>query len=214
MAMVVVVLPFEALSPSEPSRYMADGISQELIGDLTRFPGFRLYTLPIGFEDAAGPEPVELGRDLGVAYVVSGSVRADAEGIRVAAQLVDAVTGRVLWAENYGRALTPEALIRMQSELAGEIATVLGQPYGIVNRDLEVRQASPAVSDMQSYVCVLRAYGYRRSFSREEFGPVLGCLEEAVRRDPGYSDAWAMLGWLYLDAGRFLFTGDGNLQDQ
>jgi TolB-like protein/tetratricopeptide (TPR) repeat protein len=210
----VVVLPFEALSPSEQSRYLAEGISQELIGDLMRFPGFRLYTLPIGLENDAGLEPGQLGSNLGVTYVVSGSVRTDTEEIHVAAQMFDAVTGRVLWAETYDQSPAPQALIRMQSDLVGEIASVLGQPYGIVNHDLEARQTTPAVSDMQSYVCVLRAYWYRRSFSREGFDPVLGCLEQAVQRDPGYSDAWAMLGWLYLDAGRFLFTGDGNLQDQ
>ncbi|MCP5458333.1 MAG: tetratricopeptide repeat protein [Gammaproteobacteria bacterium] len=209
----VVVLPFEALGSTADSRYLADGIGQELINDLMQFPGFRVYTLPIDLEKDANPETVKPGSDLGVAYVVRGNVYADTATIRVAAQMFNAVTGRVLWTGSYDRPLTPEALIRVQSDLSGEIATILGQPYGVVNDDLKVRLA-PAVSNMQSYVCVLRAYGYRRSFARAEFDPVLQCLEEAVRRDPDYSDAWAMLGWLYLDAGRYGFSRGGNAQEE
>jgi TolB-like protein len=210
----VVVVPFEPLSSTEDSRYLAEGISQELISDLMRFPGFRLYTLPIGFEGGAHSEPVTLGHDLGVAYVASGSVRSESENVHVSAQLLDAATGQVLWTRTYERPLTPQALIGVQSDLAAEIATELGQPYGIVNTDLNLRSSTPAVANIQSYMCVLRAYSYRRGFSRDEFAPVLNCLEETVRRDPDYSDAWAMLGWLHLDAGRFEFAGHKNLQDE
>jgi TolB-like protein/Tfp pilus assembly protein PilF len=209
----VVVLPFEALSATDDSRYLASGISQELIANLMRFPGFRLYTLPASFEKDASAEPAKLGRDLGVAYVVSGSVNANAEEIRVATQTIEAKNGRVLWSETYDRPLIPKALIGVQKELASEIATVLGQPYGVVISDVVSQLTTPEVSSMQSYVCVLRAYGYRRSFLRKEFDPVLRCLEQAVRRDPDYSDAWAMLGWLHVDAGRIGYAGY-NTQDE
>jgi tetratricopeptide (TPR) repeat protein len=63
---------------------------------------------------------------------------------------------------------------------------------------------------MQSYVCVLRAYGYRRRLAQDVFDPVLACLERAVRRDADYSDAWAMLGWAYLDAGRYGYGNDAD----
>jgi len=203
----VVVLSFEALSASDTSRYLASGISQELIGNLMRFPGFRLFNLPASFEMETSAEPVKVGRDLGVAFVVSGSVNANGKEVRVTAQMADAGTGRVAWSQTYDRPLVPEAVMRVQRDLAGDIAAVIGQPYGLVNSDLDARLTTPAVSHMQSYVCVLRAYGYRRSFSRAEFDPVLGCLQEAVRRDPGYSDAWAMLGWLHVDAGRIAYAG-------
>lgn len=209
----VVVLPFEALSATEDSRYLASGISQELVGNLMRFPGFRLYNLPAGFETETSAEPVKLGRGLGVAYVVSGGVNANGKEARVTAQLVDAVTGRVAWSHIYDRPLVPEALMRVQRDLAGDIATVIGQPYGVVNSDLDARLTTPAVSHMQSYVCVLRAYSYRRNFARAELDSAVACLQEAVRRDPDYSDAWAMLGWLHVDAGRNGYVGY-NTQDE
>lgn len=209
----IVVFPFEALSSTDDSRYLASGIGQELVVDLMRFPGFRLYNLPTTFEKNAGANPAKLGRDLGVTYAVSGSVNANAKEIRVATQTVEAQSGRVLWSQIYDRPLDSESLISVQTNLASEIATVVGQPYGVVRSDLNNRLTAPVVANMQSYVCVLRAYTYRRSFSRHEFDPVLGCLQEAVKRDPEYSDAWAMLAWLHVDAGRISYAGY-NTQDE
>ncbi|WP_436636862.1 tetratricopeptide repeat protein [Microbaculum sp. FT89] len=211
----VVVLPFEALGVSETNHYLATGISQELIGDLMLFPGFRIYTFPASQEkDIRAAGPTELGRDLGVAYVVSGSVRAEAEEVRVATQLIDAASGQVLWARAYERPLEPDALIQVQRDLSAEIATELGQPYGVVNSEMNVRLTTPQVSDMHSYVCVLRAYTFRRNFSSADFAPVLQCLEEAVRRDPDYSDAWAMLGWVLVDSGRIGIRGEDKRQEE
>jgi TolB-like protein/tetratricopeptide (TPR) repeat protein len=209
----VVVLPFDALSSTDDSRYLAGGISQELVANLMLFPGLRLYTLPTSFENGGATEPAKLGREFGVTYVVSGSVNANTKEIRVATQTIEAKSGRVLWSQIYDRPLAPEALIRVQKDLASEIATVIGQPYGVVSSDLNKRLTTPAVANMQSYVCVLRAYDYRRSFLRNEFDPALRCLQEAVRRDPDYSNAWAMLGWLHVDAGRIGYAGY-NTQDE
>ncbi len=203
----VVVLPFEALGQSDEGRYLAAGIGQELVGDLMQFPGFRLYALPASAEGDTDA-PVLLGQELGVAYVVAGTVREQNGNARVAVQLFDAMTRRVLWSRTYDRPLTPADLIEVQDDLASQIATEVGQPYGAVASDMQMRASTPEVSNMQSYVCVLRAHAYRRNFPRAEFGPLLTCLKGAVRRDPDYSDAWAMLGYLHMDAGRFGYADD------
>jgi TolB-like protein len=204
----IVVLPFTALGSTEQSLYLAHGLSEELIRNLMMFPSFRVYTSPIKLNGSSFVEPAKTGRDLGASYVVTGSVRDEASTVRVTAAMLEAATGRVLWTETYDRPLVPEALIRAERDLAGEIATALGQPYGIVNTDLSSQAATPAVSNMRSYICVLRAYGYRRGFERSQFDRVLACLEETVRQEPHYSDAWAMLGWLHLDAGRLGYGGN------
>ncbi len=201
----LVVMPFRSTGPVENGEYLAEGIGQQLVDDLLRFPGFRVYTLPAGVD--APPEVLKLARDAGVTYVVTGSVSGAADMVRVGAQIKDAETGRVVWSSTYDRPYAPEALIRTQDEIAGEIATVVGQPYGVVVSDLESRTHTAEVASMQSYVCVLRAYSYRRTFDPSAFREVLPCLNEAVQRDPGYGDAWAMLAWLDLDAVRFDYTG-------
>jgi len=197
----LMVLPFEAFGDEDIAHSLANGLAQDLIGNLIRFPGFRLYVMPFGTGSTAVTGLRTTDRDPDAAYVVRGSVRAEGEHVRVAAQLSNTTTGQVLWAGSYDRQLIPGALIRAQRDLAGEIATILGQPYGVVNRDL-LQEKTPAVSSMQSYLCVQRAYIYRRSFSQSEFAPVHQCLEESVRRDPAFSEAWAMLGWLHLDHAR------------
>lgn len=196
----VMVFPFTASGAGAVAQGLADGVGEDLIGDLMRFPSFRVYVPPIqtlSDRPSAPPSP-EFEAD----YVIRGSVRGDVSLVRIAVRLSKAATGEVVWSGSYDRQLEPGALIAAQRELAGEIATVLGQPYGAINADL-LQQRVPAVSSMQSYLCVQRAYKYRRSFSRSEAAPILQCLDEAVRRDPSYSEAWAMLGWLYLDRGRY-----------
>jgi len=210
----VVVLPFEALGSSADSRFLAQGISQELTDDLMQVPGFRLYTLPIGSTRGEDATLKEWAESLGATYVIRGSVLTEGEAVHLKTQIYDATSGRVVWSGGYDHPFAPDALIGVQRDLAGEIATVLGQPYGIINEDLRDRASTAAVTHRQSYVCVLRAYVYRRNFSREAFGPVLRCLEDAVRRDPQYSDAWAMLGWLHLDAGRYEFTAGGQKEEE
>ena len=108
-----------------------------------------------------------LGHDLGVGYVVKGSVSSDAATVRVGAQLFNAQTGRVIWSETYDRAATPGALLGVRAELAASIATVLGQPYGVLNSDMAARLPTGVEPSMASYACVLRAYTYRRTFRDE-----------------------------------------------
>lgn len=210
----VVVLPFRALGSTEDAEHFALGISQELISDLFRFPGFRLYTQPVGPEGSLEGCPTGTGRDASVTYVVSGTVRIALEEIHVTTQVSNAESGQILWAKTYSRPSDPRLLIDVQRDLAAEIASVVGQPYGVVKDDISLRRETPAVSSMQSYVSVLRAYGYRRSFLREDYDAVLQCLQQAVQRDPAYSDAWAMLGWLHVDAGRLGYTGEDNRQNE
>lgn len=198
----VIVLPFEALGAGDEARLFASGMTQELITDLMRFPDFRLYSPPASFRQDSAADPVALGRELGVAYVVRGNVQFGPGALRLAAQLADAATGQVLWSDSYDRASNPDDLLGLQSDLSAAVATALGQPYGAVNAATARRMTAVGAPSMQTYACILRAYEYRRAFDDALFAPALTCLQAAVERDPDYADAWAMLGWLHLDAAR------------
>ena len=206
----VIVLPFSALSVGDNDRFLAEGMTQELIGKLSRFPEFRLFSAPASFAQSPGADARELGRTLGTGYVVQGNLRSEDSFVHVRAMLTDAATGEVLWNGTYDRPLSPTNMFAVQEEISAEISTTLGQPYGVLSgQEADRMTGAPSMS---SYACVLRAYDYRRSFDEGEYRPVLGCLEAAVARDPDYSDAWAMLGWLQLDAGRFGMAPDGREQ--
>ncbi|WP_375778745.1 hypothetical protein ACE103_06375 [Bradyrhizobium sp. ma5] len=206
----VLVLPFEALSSGENARYFATGIGQELIGNLFRFAGFRLYMSQAGSGQPSSEESLQLGRGLGLSYIVKGSVQTSAEEVRVITTVLNATSGEIVWARTLARSFDPRSLADAQRELANEIAIAVGQSYGVVKNDV----SSTPPQNMDSYACVLRAFGYRRTFARAGFDPVLQCLEQTVRRDPEYSDAWAMLGWLHADAGRLGYFGDGTEQSE
>jgi TolB-like protein/tetratricopeptide (TPR) repeat protein len=202
----VLITPFEALSAGENARNLAAGMGQELTGSLFQLAGFRLYTSSAASNQE--PRPTELARKIGASYIISGSVQTDVEEVRVTTSVMDATSGELVWTRSYSRPFDPQSLVSTQRKLADEIAEVIGQPYGVVRTDMSQRPSAPSVSSMDSYMCVLRGYGYRRTFLRAEFEPAMTCLEQAVERDPKYSDAWAMLGWLHVDAGRLSFIGD------
>jgi tetratricopeptide (TPR) repeat protein len=151
---------------------------------------------------------VTLGEDLGVGYVVKGSVSSDSTRVRLAAQLYNAETGSVIWSQTYDRAPIASALLSVREELASGIATVLGQSYGVVATDMAARLANGEGPSMTSYACVLKANTYRRTFRDELRRPALGCLEAAVVDEPDYAEPWALLGWLHLDAARYGFVPD------
>ena len=207
----VIVLPFEALGENGEVRFLASGVTQELITDLRRFEGLRLFSVPASFRQDQHALPTSLGADLGVDYVVKGSVGEDTTIVRLAAQLYDARTGEVLWSETYDRAPSSGARLAVRAELAASVAAALGQRYGAVISDMTARLAGGEEPSLSSYACVLKAYAYRRTFRPELREPVLDCLGAAVERDPDYAEPWAMLGWLRLDAARYGIMPDAEV---
>ncbi len=206
----VIVLPFEAGGAGDEDQLLASGLTQELINDLMRFPDLRLFSVSASFQQRADADPLELRNQHDIAYVVKGRIRSNGTDLRVSAQLLDAATEQVIWSEAYDKPLTPDNLLMLERELADSIATTLAQPYGIVTDDLAKRLGSASMLSMASYSCVLRTYAYRRSFQDELYPKVRSCLETTVEREPGYAEAWAMLGWLKLDAARFGIVADGD----
>jgi tetratricopeptide (TPR) repeat protein len=99
--------------------------------------------------------------------------------------------------------LTPENLFEIQEQLAADLASELAQPYGIIQEVTAASFRRERPETLFAYECVLRAFDYRRTQGREKHAASRECLEEAVRRDPGYADAWAVLADHYLDEFRY-----------
>ena len=195
--------PFENLSGVEADDVFAEGLTEELISNLMRFGELRLYSAYASLLEQPTADPVELSERLDVGYVVKGSVRREPDRVRLIVHLIEAQTRQHLWTETYDRALTPENLFAIEEQLAADLASQLAQPYGIIQQVTADSFRRQRPETLFAYDCVLGAFDYRRTQGREKHAASRACLEEAVRRDPGYADAWAVLADNYLDEFRY-----------
>src|SRR3954452_20384720 len=115
----LLVLPLQSPPGSEDDRALAEGLTDQLITDLLRFPQFRLFSRTASFAQPADAAPGDLRRALEVDYVVKGSLRATASGLHLTASLTDARTGEIVWSHGYDRELTATASVAVQEDVAG-----------------------------------------------------------------------------------------------
>jgi adenylate cyclase len=195
----IIVLPFENLSGDPAKAYLAEGITEDILTSLAQFEELFVYARETGaqYGPAAGYE--RLQRELGVRYVLDGSVR-EADGrSRVTARLVDATTGVQLWGSAYEEVGTGADLFHLQSDIARRVVTEVAQPYGVIaTADMRLMRGK-APESLSAYECVLQVQYYYRHMSAARAVEARDCLERATESDPEYADAWALLGMSYLD---------------
>ena len=201
----IAVLPFSNLSGDPAQEYFADGVSEEIITQLTRFRELFVIARNSTFRYKGQAVDVrQVGRELGVRYVLEGSLRKAPDRIRVTAQLVDATSGAYLWAETYDRKLTAGDILGIQDEITEHVVAKIAEPFGVISRAGLKDTKSKRTDNLTAYECVLHA----RAHVETEASPELhlrarDCLERAIVLDPDYAEAWAWLSEMYLDEHRF-----------
>ena len=203
----IAVLPFDNLSGDPGEDFFADGVTEEIISDLTRFPDLRVISRRSTFKYKGQQVDVrDVGRDLEVRYVLEGSVRKAGDMVRVTSQLIDATDGTHLFSETYDSDLSTRNILEIQDDIADRIVAAVGQPYGVIARTGARMAGGTAAEHLDSYGAVLRFYEYWVRGDVALYEPVRAGLERAVERDPDYASAWAALASLYLDEVRFGFN--------
>jgi TolB-like protein/Tfp pilus assembly protein PilF len=201
----IAVLPFANLSGDPKEECFADGITEEIITELTRFRELFVLARNTTFQYKGQAVDVKnVGRELGVRYVLEGSVRRAGGKIRVNAQLLDASSGGHLWAETYDRELTASNVLGVQDEITEHVVAKVAEPYGAIFRAGVQETQRKRTDNLTAYECVLHA----RDYVQTEVSPALhllarDCLERAIALDPDYAEAWAWLSEMYLDEYRF-----------
>jgi TolB-like protein len=194
----VAVLPFANLSGEEANRYFSDGMTEEVIARLARVPDLKVIsrTSVMRFRDT-DLGPGEIGRELGVAFILEGSVQRDGDRLRIAARLVDTRTARTLWAESYDRAM--EDVFAIQSELAERIATSLGLALAGIHPAAAAGPELPT-RDLAAYDLYLRGRFFWNQRSPEALARSIELFEGAIARDPdfhmahaGLADSWVVM---------------------
>ena len=194
----VAVLPFKYSGDNREIKALAEGLSEEVITGLSRFSYLRVIARGSTAKYSSESGDVRaIGKELGARYVMEGSLRQAGTKLRLAVQLVDAVSGAHLWAETYERAFSPETVFELQDDLVPRIVSTVADQYGVLPRTMSDGLRSRSEDSLTPHEAVLRAFSYFTRITPEEHAVVRRILERAVREAPDHADSWAMLSMLY-----------------
>lgn len=192
----IAVLPFDNFSGDPVHERLADGITEDIITDLARHKAlfviarnstFTYKGKPVRVADAAG--------ELGVRYVVEGSIQVDGDAVRITTQLIDARDETHIWAERYDRPL--DGVFAVQDEIRMAIVNALvGYDGRISAATRETARRKPPES-LTAYDNYLLGMEHKHSFTEEDIGKAIRYLEEAIALDPGFARAHLGLAWAH-----------------
>jgi adenylate cyclase len=192
IARSVAILPFDNMSPEPESEYFSDGVTEEITNSLARVRDLKVAARTSAFTFRASRADVrEIGKKLGVAYVVEGSVRRAGERLRITAQLIDASNGYHLWSERFDRDLGD--VFAIQDEVAEQVTR---QILAEIPPELE-SLALPRTEDLDAYDAYLKGRQQRHLFSPESVERAIAWYSKSVDADPDYAPAYAGLAEAY-----------------
>ena len=184
----IVVLPFQNMSADPDQEFFTDGISEDIITELSRYPSLFVIARHTAFTfKGKSIKASEVGGELGVDYVLEGSVRKAGNRVRITAQLIEAATDNHVWAERYDRQL--DDIFEVQDEVTQSIVATL--PGRLQAADAERVKTKPA-ENLAAYDHMLRGKIYHHRFTKEDNALGLAAVDQAIELDPNYAEphAW------------------------
>jgi adenylate cyclase len=190
----IVVLPFTNLSNNPEQEYFSDGITEDLTSSLSRLTSlFVISRNTAFFYKGKAVKLSDLSKELGVQYVLEGSVRRADGQVRVTAQLIDATQDRHLWSERYDRPL--QDIFALQDEIVQKIVTTLKLQLSLWEQGILVRKTTDSLEAYDEY---LRGRALLFHLKKEVTVEARRMFERAVELDPHYAEAYTALGFTYL----------------
>lgn len=188
----IAVLPFDNLSGDPKQTYLVDGLTENIIGGLSKIPEMFVIGRNSTFTYKDKPVKVQqVAEKLGVRYVLEGSIQISGEQLRVTAQLVDALKGHHVWSEKYDRNM--ENFFSVQDDITLNIAIAL-QVKLTEGEQAKVRHST---RNLEAWALAVKAHGLFETYTRENIAKARELFEKAVELDPEYTYAWSYLGWTY-----------------
>ncbi len=192
----LAVLPFTNMTGDPEQEYFSDGITDDLITDLSKISGLFVIARNSTFAYKGIPVKVrQVAEELGVRYVLEGSVRRAGETVRINVQLIDATTGGHLWAERYDGSLTN--VFALQDKVTQKIVIALAVN---LTADEKTRRTNKETDSPAAYDAFLEGWTRYRLFTPDDFVKAIPHLERAIELDPNYSRAHAALAAVYVEA--------------
>ena len=203
----IAVLPFDDMSSTHDQQYLADGISEELITGLAKFTDLIVMSRNSSFAYKDKPTDIrQVGKDLDVRYVVEGSLQRVDQNVRVTAQLIDASTGRHIWAERYDRQV--DSIFAIRDDITRSIAGTVGGDTGKVAQAEVERLSAKNPSSFTAYDYFMRGSHEWYKYDRLSNAAARNLYEQARKTDPNYARAYAGLAWTYASDYDFDWTAD------
>jgi adenylate cyclase len=186
----IAVLPFDNLSGDPKQEYFSDGLTEEIISALSSVPKLFVIARNSTFTYKGKPVKVQqVAEELGVRYVLEGSVRKGGDKIRITAQLVDALSGHHLWAEKYDRKI--DDIFAIQDEITKKIITAMQVK---LTAGEQARAVARGTNNLEAYLKCLQANEYMHQINPESNALGKQLAEEAIALDPEYAWAYYVLG--------------------
>jgi len=201
----LLVQSFDDLSGTDASAAIARGFTQEIVGQISKF---RDIVVIVADPQDARLSLIDASAVNAPRYALAGNVEIDESAIRLQARLVSRTDGAVVWADSYTGDRSVARLIEIERDIAEQVATTLGQPYGVIFQADASRDVASPPEDWSAYACTLAYYAYRTTLDSKTHPAVRHCLEDAVARFPTYATAWGLLSQVYIDEVRFRFPAD------
>lgn len=207
----IAVLPFDFLGTEQNLEIFADGITEEIINQLSLSPSLYVVSRKItSLYRNKAVDVRELSKELETHYILEGSIRQAGQNIRVSAQLLSGTTGAIIWSDHYDRVLAPENIISVQDEIASQVSATIGDAYGTIMRNSAIDMKRSSTEYIEAYKAMLLFHDYLFELSPSAHLKARESLEKAIKIDPHYADAWAGLAFLALDEYRFSFNTTGS----
>jgi adenylate cyclase len=190
----IAVLPFDNMSEDPKQEYFSDGITEEIITALSKVQNLFVIARNSTFTYKDKPVKVQqVAEELGVRYVLEGSVRRAGDKVRITAQLIDATTGKHLWAERYDREL--QDIFSVQDEITKKIVTALQVK---LTEGEEARIYAKGTDNLDAYLKVMQLYAIIRDAKPEDIVLARQLAREAIALDPNWPLTYWALSWTYV----------------
>jgi len=186
----IAVLPFDNMSNDTEQDYFVDGLVEDIITELSRNDDLFVIARNASFAYRDGPIDLkQISRELGVRYILEGSVRRTERGLQVTAQLIEASTGNHVWAERYDR--TTDDLFTVQADVTRNIVATLSSKVSASETQVSLKKPTDSLT---AYDLVKRGIWYHRKFTKDGVIEAEQSYKNAIELDPNYADAYAQLG--------------------
>ncbi|WP_183097162.1 adenylate/guanylate cyclase domain-containing protein [Mesorhizobium sp. YM1C-6-2] len=203
----IAVMPFDDMSATNEHQYLADGVTEELITGLAKFPDLDVVARNSTFAYQGKPTDIrQVGKELGVYYVVEGSIQRSDQDVRVTAQLIDAVSGRHVWAERYDRRVG--SIFDIRDDITRAVAATVMGTFGKLAGAETARLATKNPKNFSAYDNLMKGWFEWHKFAQTNNTLARDYFQKAIAADGNYAYAYTGLAWTYSSDYDFGWTED------